>query len=189
MFEGFRLRFDTIREYVFLVTVGWCLGMAELGAAFGFSHEIGAFIGGVTLATSPISEYIADTLRPVRDFFLVMFFFALGASFQLTVLAEVWLWAGVLTVVALLLKPLVFSGLFRMVGEKPSMSTEMAVRLGQVSEFSLLVAVVALDTQFISERASYLIQTVTIAGFILSSSWIVLRYPTPIAVSDRLRRD
>lgn len=183
------LRFDTIREYIFLVTVGWCLGMAELGAAFGFSHEIGAFIAGVTLATSPIAEYIADTLRPVRDFFLVMFFFALGAAFQLEALQQVWLWAGVLITVALLLKPLVFNGLFRMVGEKPGMSREMSVRLGQISEFSLLVAFVAMDTEFISERASYLIQTATIAGFVLSSSWIVMRFPTPIAVSDRLRRD
>ena len=183
------LRFDTIREYVFLVTVGWCLGMAELGAAFGFSHEIGAFVAGVTLATSPIAEYIAETLRPVRDFFLVMFFFALGAAFQLQVLEQIWLWAGVLTLLTLLLKPLVFSALFRLVGEKQAMSKEMAVRLGQISEFSLLVAVVALETGYISERASYLIQTATIAGFILSSSWIVLRYPTPIAVSDRLRRD
>ena len=183
------LRFDTIREYIFLVTVGWCLGMAELGAAFGFSHEIGAFIAGVTLATSPIAEYIADTLRPVRDFFLVMFFFALGAAFQLEALQQVWLWAGVLITVALLLKPLVFNGLFRMVGEKPGMSREMSVRLGQISEFSLLVAFVAMDTEFISERASYLIQTATIAGFVLSSSWIVMRFPTPIAVSDSLRRD
>ena len=183
------LRFDTIREYIFLVTVGWCLGMAELGAAFGFSHEIGAFIAGVTLATSPISEYIADTLRPVRDFFLVMFFFALGAAFQLEALQQVWLWAGVLITVAMLLKPLVFNGLFRMVGEKPGMSREMSVRLGQISEFSLLVAFVAMDTEFISERASYLIQTATIAGFVLSSSWIVMRFPTPIAVSDSLRRD
>lgn len=183
------LRFDTIREYIFLLTVGWCLGMAELGAAFGFSHEIGAFIAGVTLATSPISEYIADTLRPVRDFFLVMFFFALGAAFQLVVLQQVWLWALLLIAVSLLLKPLVFTGLFRAVGEAPQTSGEMGVRLGQISEFSLLVAVIALDTGYISERASYLIQAATIGGFMLSSSWIVLRYPTPIAVSDRLRRD
>lgn len=183
------LRFDTIREYIFLVTVGWCLGMAELGAVFGFSHEIGAFIAGVTLATSPISEYIADTLRPVRDFFLVMFFFALGAAFQLGILQQVWLWALLLTTASLLLKPLVFTGLFRLVGEAPQTSGEMGVRLGQISEFSLLVAVIALDTGFISERASYLIQTATIGGFMLSSSWIVMRYPTPIAVSDRLRRD
>ena len=183
------LRFDTIREYIFLVTVGWCLGMAELGAVFGFSHEIGAFVAGITLATSPIAEYIAETLRPVRDFFLVMFFFSVGAAFKLEVLPDIWLWAVILTATALMLKPLLFTGLFRLVGEKPHLSREMAVRLSQISEFSLLVAVIGLETAFISDRASYLIQTATIAGFILSSSWIVLRYPTPIAVSDHLRRD
>jgi Kef-type K+ transport system membrane component KefB len=183
------LRFDTIREYLFLVTVGWCLGMAELAAVFGYSHEIGAFVAGVTLAASPISEYIAETLRPLRDFFLVVFFFSLGAAFKPEVMLDVWLWALVLAAVTLALKPPVFHVLFRASGEDRRFSFEMGVRLGQISEFSLLVAVLALDTGVIGERASYLIQTATVAGFIVSSYWIVLRYPTPIAVSDRLRRD
>jgi predicted Kef-type K+ transport protein len=58
-----------------------------------------------------------------------------------------------------------------------------------LSEFSLLVAVVALNVGVISDKASYLIQAATIITFIASSYYIVLRYPTPIAVSDRLRRD
>jgi predicted Kef-type K+ transport protein len=58
-----------------------------------------------------------------------------------------------------------------------------------LSEFSLLVAVVALNVGVISDKASYLIQAATIITLIASSYYIVLRYPTPIAVSDRLRRD
>jgi predicted Kef-type K+ transport protein len=65
----------------------------------------------------------------------------------------------------------------------------MGFRLGQISEFSLLIAVVALNTGVISDKASYLIQAATIFTFIVSSYFIVLNYPTPIAVSDRLRRD
>jgi Kef-type K+ transport system membrane component KefB len=49
-------------------TIGWCLGVAQLAAAMELSHEIGAFIAGVLLATSPIALYIADSLRPLRDF-------------------------------------------------------------------------------------------------------------------------
>ncbi len=50
-------------------TIGWCLGVAQLAAAMGLSHEIGAFMAGALLATSPIALYIADSLRPLRDFF------------------------------------------------------------------------------------------------------------------------
>lgn len=67
-------RFDRIQEYIFLMAIGWCLGMAELGQLMGLSVEIGAFIAGVTLASSPIALFIADSLKPLRDFFLVLFF-------------------------------------------------------------------------------------------------------------------
>ena len=76
-------RFDTIQEFIFLIAIGWCLGVAEAANALGLSREMGAFIAGVALATSPIANFIADSLKPLRDFFLVMFFFALGAAFDL----------------------------------------------------------------------------------------------------------
>jgi predicted Kef-type K+ transport protein len=63
------------------------------------------------------------------------------------------------------------------------------VRLAQVSEFALFIAVLAEQSGVIGERATYLIKLVTLLSFILSSYWIMLRYPTPIAVSDKLRRD
>jgi predicted Kef-type K+ transport protein len=63
------------------------------------------------------------------------------------------------------------------------------VRLGQISEFSLLIALLATQSNVISIQASHVIQLATLISFILSSYFIVLRYPTPIAISDRLRRD
>ncbi|MGB0722076.1 MAG: cation:proton antiporter, partial [Gammaproteobacteria bacterium] len=183
------MRFDTIREYVFLVTIGWCMGMAELAGVLGLSHEIGAFLAGITLASSPISQYIAENLKPLRDFFLVIFFFSLGAGFDLGVLGEIWLPATVLAAIVLVAKPLIFRQLFLREGERPRHSLEMGVRLGQVSEFALLVAILALHGGVIGERASYFIQTVTLLTFIASSYYIVMRYPTPIAVTDKLRRD
>ncbi|MEA3277907.1 MAG: cation:proton antiporter, partial [Pseudomonadota bacterium] len=101
-------RYDTFREYVFLVAIGWCLGMAELAELLGLSHEIGAFIAGVALASSPIALYIAENLRPLRDFFLVLFFFSIGARFDLAMLDDVLLPAGLMATAALVLKPLVF---------------------------------------------------------------------------------
>ena len=82
-------KFDKIQEYIFLMTIGWCLGMAELAGLMGLSAEIGAFIAGVVLASSPIALFIAESLKPLRDFFLVLFFFSLGAGFDLGVIGEV----------------------------------------------------------------------------------------------------
>jgi predicted Kef-type K+ transport protein len=86
-------------------------------------------------------------------------------------------------------KPIVFRLLLRSAGEVKGRSEEIGVRLGQISEFSLLIAVLALDLKVIGEKASYLIQVATLLTFIVSSYLIVLRYPTPIAISDKLRRD
>ena len=182
-------RFDTITEYVFLTAVGWCLGVAQLGHWLGLSYEMGAFIAGVALATSPISTFVAESLKPLRDFFLVMFFFALGAGFRLEVLPDIALPAIALAAVMLALKPIAFKLVLVKAGESGKMSAEVGVRLGQISEFSLLIAALALTLEIASERAGYLVQAATLLSFVVSSYLIMLRYPTPIAVSDNLRRD
>jgi Kef-type K+ transport system membrane component KefB len=182
-------RFDTIQEYIFLTAIGWCLGVAQLAFVLGLSYEIGAFIAGVTLATSPISRFIAESLKPLRDFFLIMFFFSLGASIQLPMLPKVMLPATVLAGVMLIAKPFIFRLLLTRAGESARFSSEIGARLGQASEFSLLIAVLAVEVGVMGPSASYLIQAATLLTFIVSSYWVMLRFPTPIAVSDRLRQD
>ena len=182
-------RFDRFHEYIFLLAIGWCLGMAEAAAAIGLSEEIGAFIAGITIATSPISQYIAVNLKPLRDFFLVLFFFSVGARFNLAVLDSVWLAALVLAALVLCLKPVVFRFLLKGVSEKRSLAWNLGFRLGQSSEFSLLIAYVAIGSTLITEQASLLIQATTIITLLVSSYIVVFNYPTPIAISDRLRRD
>ena len=182
-------KFDAFLEYIFLLAIGWCLGLSELATFAGLSHEIGAFIAGVSVATSPIAQYIAVNLRPLRDFFLVMFFFSLGAGFQLGLLSHVLVPALVLAALVLIVKPIVFHGLLRHQSESNTNSWEIGFRLGQISEFSLLIAYIASAELLIGENASHLIQATAILTFLLSSYIVVFRYPTPIAVSDRLRRD
>ena len=182
-------KFDKIREYIFLVSIGWCLGLAELAEVFHLSAEIGAFIAGVTLAASPISLYIAESLKPVRDFFLVMFFFSVGASFDLDYLSVVWLPAIVLAVLFIAIKPVVYTGLLKWVGETKKVSWEVGSRLAQLSEFSLIIAFVAQKTHLISNQAAYTIQAATILTFVVSSYFIVMKYPTPVATNPNLQRD
>jgi len=182
-------KFDKIQEYIFLMTIGWCLGMAELAGLLGLSAEIGAFIAGVVLASSPIALFIAESLKPLRDFFLVLFFFALGAGFDIGLIDKVLLPAVVLAAAMMMLKPPVFRWLLRRTGESEKRSHEVGYRLGQMSEFSLLLAVLAFENGVIGAEASYLIQLSTLLTFLVSSYLVVMRFPTPIAVSDALRRD
>jgi Kef-type K+ transport system membrane component KefB len=181
-------RFDAIQEYIFLLTIGWCLGIALLANALGLSLEIGAFAAGVSIAASPISTFIAESLKPLRDFFLVLFFFALGASADLNLLLTVLLPGILLAAIILLLKPLVFSYLLRINNEPAPLATEIGVRLGQISEFSLLIVILALEHQLVSAKAAGLIQLAMLITFIVSPYLIVFRYPSPIAVDPRLRR-
>lgn len=182
-------RFDRTQEYVFLLSIGWCLGLSVMAQHMGLSEDIGAFVAGVALASSPISLFIADSLKPLRDFFLVMFFFSVGATFNFDYTAQVVIPAFILACLMLLIKPLFFQLLFIKSGEKPAISKEVGIRLGQASEFSLLVASIALSTQLISEVASNLIQATTILTFIVSSYVVVLKYPTPMSLSDKMRKD
>lgn len=182
-------KFDAFHEYIFLVAIGWCLGLSELATFIGLSHEIGAFIAGVSVATSPISIYIATNLKPLRDFFLVLFFFSLGAGFQIGLLGEIVIPAIIMAALVLLLKPIVFHGLLRGLSETDTNSWEIGFRLGQISEFSLLIAFIASAGHLIGEHASHLIQATAILTFLLSSYIVVFRYPTPIGVSEKLRRD
>lgn len=183
------LKFDKIQEYIFLLSLAWCLGIAQLAHSIGLSYETGAFIAGTSIALSPISLFIAESLRPLRDFFLVLFFFSLGAGLNLGNIEQVALAAILLGLIMLIIKPIVFRFALRSVSESNKLGWETGFRLGQMSEFSLLVVFMAMKSSLIQEATYSFIQLATLVTFIGSSYLIVLRYPTPVAVSERLRRD
>lgn len=182
-------RFDYVREYIFLLMLGWCLGFAQLAQMLHLSYEVGAFIAGVVVAASPIALYVAESLKPLRDFFLVMFFFSIGAGFNWHYGLQLFWPALGLAVLVMLLKPLVFAFLLKNRGEPKPVAWEIGVRLAQNSEFSLLLAYLARSSGLISREASNLIQSATIITFLVASYWVVLKYPSPLAFSARLRRD
>ena len=182
-------RFDRYHEYIFLLFIGWCLGMAELAIWIGLSAEIGAFVAGVSIASSPIAQYIAMSLKPLRDFFLVVFFFSVGSGLDLQALPRVALPAIAMATLFLLLKPLVYQWLVRGVFEEPKLAWNLGLRLGQCSEFSLLIAFLGTAKGVLSADAATVIQACTILTLLVSSYLVVLRLPNPIAISDHLRRD
>ena len=170
-------RFSEVREYMFLVAIAWCLGIAQLAKTVGLSYEIGAFIAGVALAASPIVFYISGQLKPIRDFFLVLFFFLIGASFNLKYVEVILVPTLILTAVFLVLKPLIFRILLQQARADKEVAWEIGIRLGQLSEFSLLVIFLANRNKLIGPSVVYLVQAVTMFMFIASSYLVVARYP------------
>ena len=94
-----------------------------------------------------------------------------------------------LAVLLIAVKPLVFRALLGWRKEPSNVAWETGVRLGQASEFSLLVAYLATSLALISEEASHILQGATVLTFLLSTYLVIFRYPSPIAVSEHLRRD
>jgi Kef-type K+ transport system membrane component KefB len=182
-------RFDRIGEYIFLLAIGWCFAAAETAELLGLSREIGAFLAGISIATSPIAQFIALSLKPLRDFFLILFFFSLGGGFNIGLLDQVIVPALLLAALVLVAKPLIFRALLRRQSESPALAWDLGFRLGQSSEFALLIAYVAAASGLIGELASHYIQAAAIITFLLSSYIVVFNFPNPMAVSERLRRD
>lgn len=170
--------YNIIEEYIFLVALAWCLSLAGVANYFGLSYEIGAFVAGVTLAVSPLSEVIFEKLRSLREFFLLLFFFAIGAQFDLLILKDVVWLSLLLGGLLLLLKPIVFKRAFQFSKEPKKTSAELGLRLGQASEFSLIVAYIALENNRITNEASYVIQLTVIITFIVSTYLVSSKYKT-----------
>lgn len=182
-------KFDVIKEYFFLVSLGWCLLMAELAHLLDLSYEMGAFIAGVAVAAFPVAFVIAENLKPLREFFLILFFFCIGARFDLFGSGSLLLPGLVLSGVILLAKPFLFRVAFNFIREEARIAKELGIRLGQASEFSLLLAYSAEKSHNISAEASHIIQMTVIFTFIASTYWVVRKYPTPISSDSALRMD
>ena len=121
---------------------------------------------------------------------MVLLFGPVGARFDLGLLREIEVPALVLGGGMLLLKPVTCRLLLRGRGERArNLGWDLGCRLGQSSEFSLLMAYMAAGLSLIGNAASHLIQAATILTFLISSYIVVLNFPNPIAIHDRLRRD
>lgn len=194
IFEQYILRkmmahIDRIHEVLYLLSLGWCLGLAMLAHQVGLSIEMGAFVAGIALARSPLSFFLSEGLKPFRDFFLVLFFFVLGARLDLGMIRELLLPALLLGGALLVLKPWTFYKLFQWKGEAKPFAREAGLRLGQASEFSLIIAAYAAVEGAMTDGAAQLVQLTAIITMAVSSYIVVLRCPTPVASNKRLQRD
>jgi predicted Kef-type K+ transport protein len=109
----------------------------------------------------------------------------------LQLLPEILVPAMMLSIIFLLFKPFLFEFLLKRSGETTAIAKEAGVRLGQASEFSLLLGLMAykLIPDLIDAKTNYLIQAVTMITFVISCYWVVMKYPTPVSFDKKLQKD
>jgi Kef-type K+ transport system membrane component KefB len=129
------------QEFLFLFAIGWGFGAAALFEHFGFSIEVGALFAGVALASLPYTQEIASRLRPLRDFFVVVFFIALGTQLSFNHFHAIWLPVLVFSGIVILFKPIITMIFMGALSYTKNTSFKASTSLAQISEFSLVMIV------------------------------------------------
>ncbi len=160
-------------ELLFLTALAWCFGFVTVALLMGFSVIIGAFLAGVVLASSPYHFQIQGKIKPMRDFFIALFFVYLGTrvNFSSSIFSEIPL-ILIFSVYAVLVKPTIFLLLFGMFGFRKHTMFQTAVNLSQVSEFSLIILLVGFKMGLVSQEALTVIALSSVTSFVASSVMI-----------------
>jgi Kef-type K+ transport system membrane component KefB len=161
------------QELLFLFSITWGLGLASIFSILGFSTEVGALVAGVSLSLTPFADGIASRLKPLRDFFIVLFFVLLGSEMVLDTLPQIIVPALILSLFVLIGKPLIVFVLMNHLGFKNKPSFQVGIALAQVSEFSLILATLGLTSGQLDKQTVSLI-TLTALISIAGSSYLIL---------------
>ena len=157
------------QEFLFLFALGWGFGIATLFELAGFSIEVGALFAGVSLAAMPFAQEAAARLKPLRDFFVVVFFIALGETLNFNHIGSA-LWpAIVFSVIVILVKPFATLASLGILGYTKQTSFKSSLTLSQVSEFSLIFVVLAATNGIVNETISTIITLTAIITIALST--------------------
>lgn len=165
--------FASSQELLFISSLSWGLSVAALFAMLGLSIEIGALIAGVALSMSPFSYEIMSRMRPIRDFFVIMFFILLGSHLILSDIHVLIYPALILSAFVLITKPLIVLITMNLLGYKKKIGFMTGTALAQISEFSLILATLSLGYGYITQETVTLITMIgiiTIAG----SSYMII---------------
>lgn len=162
-------------ELLLIFSLAWALGLAALVSlpAIGFSLEVGGFLAGLALANSAVHYEIGARIKSLRDFFIILFFIALGANVVISDGMSLLIPVIVISILVLVVKPLIVLSLLAYKGYKPRTSFLTGVTVGQISEFSLILMAVALKLGDVGQTEVTLVTIVGIISIALSSYGIL----------------
>lgn len=170
--------FARSQELLFLFSLSWGLGLASLFYYLGFSIEIGALIAGVTLSVSSYAYEIGSRMKPLRDFFVVLFFVLLGSHIILADISSVILPAIILSLFVLIGNPLIVFILMNLLGYRTRVGFMAGLTVAQISEFSLILMTLGLTMGHIDRQV---VSLITLVGIItISGSTYLILYADKI---------
>lgn len=165
-------------ELLVLFAIAWAVALGALGAHLGFSKEVGAFLAGVSLASTPYREVIGSRLVSLRDFLLLFFFIDLGAGLELTTLGAQLVPAFILSLFVLIGNPLIVMSILGFMGYRKRTGFLAGLTVAQISEFSLILGALGLSLGHIDTDTMGLI---TLVGLItISASTYMILYSHPL---------
>ena len=126
-------------ELLILGAVTWAVALASVSILLGFSEEVGAFLAGISLASTPYRDAIGGRLSTLRDFMLVFFFIELGTRFDLTTALDQIGAAVVLSLFVLIGNPIIVMIIMGFMGYRKKVSFKAGLTVAQISEFSLIL--------------------------------------------------
>ena len=163
-------------ELIVLFAIAWAIGLASLGVVLGFSQEVGALVAGISLAATPYRASLAARLVTLRDFLLLFFFIDLGVHIDVAHLATAVVPAIVLSLFVLVGKPLMVMAFMGGMGYVRQTSTMTGLTLGQISEFSFILAALGLSMGHIGEETVGLITLIGLITIGISTYMILYTY-------------
>ena len=173
-------------ELLVLAGIAWAVALAALGDYLGFSKEVGAFLAGVSIASTHYREAISARLVSLRDFLLLFFFVSLGLQLDIQLLGAKLLAAIVLSVFVLIAKPLIVMILMGVLGYRKRTGFLTGVTLAQISEFSFILGALGVTVGHIDRDTLGLITVVGLATIALSSYSILYAHPLYEWLAPRL---
>lgn len=161
--------FAKSQELLYIFALAWAFGVASVFHWYGFSIEVGALFAGVSLAHLPYAQEISTRLKPLRDFFIVLFFVELGQNLNLDNLSSSLLPAIILSAIVLVVKPLTILTSLGLLGYTKQTGFKTAIHLSQISEFSIILVVLAVTTGVVSPQLTTIITLTAIITIVVSA--------------------
>ncbi len=157
------------QEVLFIFSIAWTLLIATTFNSVGLSLEIGSLIAGMSLASTKYALEISSKIRPLRDFFIVLFFVYFGSQLTNPITSKLIKQAIIFSAFVLLIKPLIIMISMRLGGYKKRTNFLTGISLAQISEFSLILIIIGFNLNHLSYDIINLIILVSIITVFISS--------------------
>ena len=163
------------RELFTLAVFGTALGVGTIAAnGFGVSFALGAFFAGAVINESELSKRAAADALPMQDAFAVLFFVSVGMLFDPMVVVRQPLQLLTLVAVIVLWKSSLAAGLLRLFRQTPRTALFVGTGLGQIGEFSYIVAALGISLGLITRQGQALIVAASLIAITVNAPLLTI---------------